>query len=132
MICPHGLAAAKVHAKRWATRVDLHTCVESSKRFLTDHMTERAVVERAAAHVGLSRAHFIRLFHTSTGVSPRDFVAARRIGVAKERLITGESTAQVAQAVGYQDAEAFRRAFVRLTGQTPSEFTKFARSNGSG
>lgn len=129
MICPYGLAAARVNARRWTTRIDLNACVEQGKRYLGEHACERGVVERAAA-AGLSRSHFIRLFHSTTGVTPREFVASHRFAAAKRLLLDGASSAEVAERIGYEDAESFRRAFRRVVGLTPTAYFKFAQSNG--
>jgi AraC family transcriptional regulator len=76
----------------------------------------------AVAH--LSPYHFARLFKTSTGLPPHQYVIARRIERAKQLLRGGEelSLAQVAARAGFWDQGHFTRHFKRLVGITPKRF----------
>jgi transcriptional regulator GlxA family with amidase domain len=84
---------------------------------------ERApAVEEIARRVALSRRTFVRRFRMATGNAPRDYIQRVRIEAAKRALERGGSVATVASRVGYDDAVAFRKLFVRLTGLTPAEY----------
>jgi AraC family transcriptional regulator len=72
--------------------------------------------------------HFIRAFKHSVGPSPYQYVLSERISVAKEMLSKRDlSIADVARAVGFSDASQLNRAFLKLTGITP---TVYRRENG--
>ncbi|MEZ0470068.1 GlxA family transcriptional regulator [Luteimonas salinilitoris] len=68
---------------------------------------------------------FLRRFKAATGLKPIEYVQQLRIGKAREVLqFTRRPVEQVAWEVGYDDAAAFRRLFLRLVGLTPSEYRR--------
>ncbi len=79
-------------------------------------------VDELARRVALSRRTFVRRFQAATGNSPRGYIQRVRIEAAKRALERGASIGEVATAVGYDDAVAFRKLFVRLAGLTPAEY----------
>jgi AraC family transcriptional regulator len=77
--------------------------------------------DSAVAH--LSPYQFARLFKTSTGLPPHQYVIARRIDRAKRLLREDDlSLAQVAARVGFWDQGHFTHHFKRLVGVTPKRF----------
>lgn len=76
-----------------------------------------------AARAGLSVYHFARAFRTTSGVTPRAFIEARRVERAKH-LIEGStrSLADIAVAVGFGSQSRLTVAFRRQTGSTPARF----------
>lgn len=79
-------------------------------------------VEDLARLVSLSRRTFVRRFHRATGNTPRDYIQRVRVEAAKRALEAGELVGSVAARVGYDDAVAFRKLFVRHTGLTPADY----------
>ncbi|MCR6645221.1 MAG: GlxA family transcriptional regulator [Terricaulis sp.] len=76
-----------------------------------------------AAHAGLEERTFLRRFKASTGHRPVEYVQHLRIGKARELLeFTKRPVDQIAWAVGYEDAGAFRKLFQRIMGLTPGEY----------
>ncbi len=73
-----------------------------------------------AAAAGYSKAHFVRLFRRSTGMSPHRYVLNRRLERAR-RLIetTSLPLAEVASATGFASQSHLNSAFVRCYGCTP-------------
>ena len=119
--CQHALASTRIEAKRWETRIDLHTCLEHARVYFEDHGHEPGAVGNAARFAGLSRAHFIRVFTESYGISPREHVFRTRMRRASKALASGASVAESAVLAGYTDANAFGRAFKRWSGDVPSQ-----------
>lgn len=59
------------------------------------------------------------------GLSYRELIEQARLGAATQELLTSERPVhEVAFLVGYADARAFRRAFLRWTGTAPADFRK--------
>lgn len=81
--------------------------------------------EELADICGVSRRHFFRLFETTTGMSPRHYIVARRIERAKRLLqADGAMVKQVAYQCGFETHSAFSAAFRRVTGFKPSQFAR--------
>lgn len=80
-------------------------------------------LETLAASAGLSADHFGRLFKRQTGLSVRRHLSRQRLIEAKRLLVQGElNVAEVARAVGYDDAFYFSRVFHREFGVAPTHF----------
>ncbi len=75
-----------------------------------------------AREANMSRFHFSRLFHNSTGESPHRFVVKRRIERAKEMLARGCSDEEVINAGGFANRSHFASLFRRYVGVTPRKF----------
>jgi AraC family transcriptional regulator len=76
-----------------------------------------------AQSVGLSRAHFARMFRKSTGESPHDFVLRHRIKRAKAMLRAPNSRVlDVALSCGFKSQQHFARAFRYVCGASPTEY----------
>ena len=100
------------------------------KQFVDVRISKGIGISELASLVGLSQFHFIRAFKHSVGLSPYQYVLSERISVAKELLLKRDlSIAHVALAVGFSDAPQLNRAFLKLTGITP---TVYRRENGLG
>ena len=88
-------------------------------------VARRWTVEQLARIAGMSRAVFAERFARKIGMPPMQYLLEWRMALAKN-MLRGErpSLAEIADRVGYQSASAFSTAFTRLTGRSPSEFTR--------
>jgi AraC family transcriptional regulator len=85
-------------------------------------------LDALASDAGLSRFHFCRAFHESTGLSPHAWLRQHRLKQAMNMLRdTDASIALVAAELGYASQTAFAAAFRRLTGETPSDWRRGER-----
>lgn len=77
---------------------------------------------RDMAHMaGLEERTLLRRFRKATGLSPRDY--RQHLAVERARALletTALSVDQIAYEIGYQNPDAFRKLFIRLTGLTPA------------
>lgn len=79
--------------------------------------------EDLAALVGLSRAHFMRLFKATTGMTAHAFVEQLRLQQAQTLLATTSMPLkQIAGQLGFATPASFSLAFRRLTGLTPGSY----------
>ena len=93
------------------------------------HLDSDLSVEVLAARSCLCSRHFARVFKRTFKTTPAEFVERLRLGEARRRLLLPQATVlEVAAAVGFRSADAFRRAFERELGVTPSTFRILARS----
>jgi transcriptional regulator GlxA family with amidase domain len=78
-------------------------------------------VDSLGREVGLSRSALADRFTRLIGEAPMHYLATWRMQVAAQRLKnTGETLAQIAQAVGYESEAAFSRAFKKAFGAAPA------------
>ena len=82
------------------------------------------------SHIGCySKSHFIDVFKSVTGISPRLFLAALRIQSAKTQLLkTSVSVTQICLDSGYSSMGTFSRIFHALVGIPPVVFRRAATS----
>lgn len=74
---------------------------------------------------GQSRTVFAAHFKQATGQSPITYLAQWRAELARKLLSeTDKGIDQIADEVGYQDSNAFNRAFKRATGTPPGAFRR--------
>jgi transcriptional regulator GlxA family with amidase domain len=82
-------------------------------------------IESLARRTSLSPRQFFRRFKEHFGSSPGSFVEMLRLNEARRRLSHGESSiAGVAESVGFNGADSFRRAFERRFRITPSKYRR--------
>lgn len=87
------------------------------------HLEDDLSVDVLAQRTGLSPRHFSRLVKKTYKTTPAGFVEQLRLGEARRRLaVPGTTIKNVASAVGFRSADAFRRAFERKLGVTPRDF----------
>lgn len=80
-------------------------------------------VHRLAAAYGYSTAHFSRLFHATTGVSPKNYLLEIRFKEARKMLRhSSYAIGEIAEILGYGNTFAFSKAFRKRTGMSPSQY----------
>jgi transcriptional regulator GlxA family with amidase domain len=93
--------------------------------WMIDHLDQDLTVEALAARAGLSPRQFNRRFKTAFGAAPAHHVETLRLDAARERLIgSNASIERIAGAVGFQSDDAFRRAFDRRFGLSPTDYRR--------
>ena len=89
------------------------------------HYAEPLDVEALAARAGLSKYHFLRLFHATYGVTPGEYVSQRRIERAQDLLrATNLTVTEVCHAVGFSSLGSFSSRFRAVVGESPSAFQR--------
>jgi AraC family transcriptional regulator len=85
-------------------------------------------VETLAREVGLSRAHFFRLFERSTRMTPHLYLNLLRMELAVNSVVHSDDTlSAVSESLGFSAPGHFTRFFRDHAGATPSEFRQVAR-----
>lgn len=92
--------------------------------WLQEHIEDPLTVGLMAAQVGLSAAHFSREFKRSTGSTPWDYVVRMRLDLARDSLLNGGCTADVASQFNFADQSHMARLFKVRFGLSPSAFIK--------
>jgi AraC family transcriptional regulator len=82
-------------------------------------------LDEMAQSVGLSTAHFARMFRKSTGESPHQFVLRRRLERATAMLRAPDARVlDVAMACGFKTQQHFAQAFRDVWGVSPTEYRR--------
>ena len=85
-------------------------------------------IERLASEAGLSRAHFFRMFESSTGVTPHVFLNVLKVELAVGAVVDGdESFSAIGDRLGFSAPAHFTRFFRDHCSVAPSEFRNVAR-----
>lgn len=95
------------------------------RHWLDGEWERRPVPAEMAACLGISPAYFARLFHRTTGFTPRVWLVREKIRLATARLAEGGFTVEAAaKSLGYGDLSLFSRQFRSVMGVSPREFKK--------
>ena len=93
--------------------------------WMTAHLQQDLSVEALAKRACLCPRHFSRQFSSIFGNTPGAFVEDLRLSEARRRLAArGSSIESVANSVGFNSADAFRRVFERRFGVNPSSYRR--------
>lgn len=91
--------------------------------YIAANLSQSLSLTEIAAIAGMSAYHFARLFKTSTGLSPHQYVLAQRIERAKHLLLGGQSSViDVALESGFNDQSYFSKMFRKATGVPPMRY----------
>ncbi|MEG6508046.1 bifunctional helix-turn-helix domain-containing protein/methylated-DNA--[protein]-cysteine S-methyltransferase [Methyloligella sp. 2.7D] len=96
--------------------------VSAAVKFVTEHRDEQPDLAVIAAHVGLSSAHFQRLFTRWAGVSPKLFLQALTLDRAKRLLREEESVMGAAHALGLSGQSRLHDLFLAQEAMTPGSY----------
>ena len=99
--------------------------LDRSIRYIHTHIRYDLSVEKLAAMEYLGVSRYRELFRALTGSSPMEYIIGLRMTRAMDLLSqTGNSIAQVAESVGYENRHYFQSTFKKYTGMTPGEYKK--------
>jgi AraC family transcriptional regulator len=83
-------------------------------------------LDEMAESVGLSTAHFARMFRKSTGETPHQFVLRQRLARAKAMLRAPDARVlDVAVACGFKTQQHFAQVFRDAWGASPTEYRQY-------
>lgn len=112
-----------------ATHGAAPVAIDRARRYIDDNVFDNFGLYDLSQVTGLSAFHLVRTFKRAVGLSPLAYRNQRRIVAARQRLLDGEATAQVALDLGFADQSHFTRHFQRLVGVSPQRYAKaIARS----
>ncbi len=92
--------------------------------FLTANAETHPGLEETAAHVGLSPAHFQRMFKAGAGVSPKRFLQYLAAQEAKRALAEGEDVLSASFSAGLSGSSRLHDLFLASEAMTPGEYRR--------
>jgi AraC-like DNA-binding protein len=99
--------------------------VRRAKEILSTNLDGRVPLKEVAQECRLSVSHFSRAFRRTMGAAPHNWLLARRIEVAKEKLRDDRlSLLDVALVCGFADQSHLTRVFTRMVGVSPGAWRR--------
>jgi len=95
-----------------------------ARDLLASEYQSRVLLQQAAREACLSDFHFHRLFRTTFGETPHDFLTRLRLQRARQLLASSRSVTDVCFDVGYESLGSFSYAFANRFGVPPSRITR--------
>ncbi|MFC3692254.1 MULTISPECIES: helix-turn-helix transcriptional regulator [Methylopilaceae] len=93
--------------------------------YISEHLSDNLSVTRLADLVQLSPDHFSRVFKTTFGTGPYQFVLLQRVEKAKIIMRNPErDLVDIAVTLGFSSHTHFSRIFRKLTGLSPSKYRR--------
>lgn len=95
---------------------------------LIEESEEEPSLEQLAAGVGLSPGYFHRVFKAATGLTPKDYAAARRAKKVRQGLASGNTVTEAIYAAGFNSSGRFYEKSADMLGMTPSQYRAGGRN----
>ncbi|GAB6930451.1 AraC family transcriptional regulator [Paenibacillus sp. JCM 10914] len=89
-------------------------------QYLNDHITESITLDHLSDKFFVSKHHLNKIFRTATGSTVWNYVIHKRIVMAQNLMMQGQSATSAASAVGFQDYSSFYRSYKKVLGHAPS------------
>jgi AraC family transcriptional regulator len=103
--------------------------VRRATEMLMSRLNGEVTLEELAGECKLSRSHFARAFHKTTGRPPHRWLVEQRIERAKDLLLKSDlPLTEIAMLCGFSDHSHFSRVFAGALGAPPREWRRLRRS----
>lgn len=112
--------------ERFVSRMEAETKLRKEifevRRWILTDLSRRFTVEAAAEVAGMSLSHFAHVFKEETGASFIEYVNACRMDRARDLLLTTDlRIKEIADRLGFENANYFTTLFKRQFGMSPNE-----------
>lgn len=88
--------------------------------YINEHLGQELSIDLLAKQCCLSPYHMMRLFRQETGCTIGNYIAQKRLALARELIISGrESATSACFTAGFSNYSTFLRAYKRQFGSTP-------------
>ncbi len=95
--------------------------VEKMMQYIHEHLTEPLSLDALAEHVFMTKSHISRVFKSTMGISPMEYIIRKRVQLARQYLQEGMGAEETATRCGFGDYSSFYRAYRRIMGQSPRQ-----------
>lgn len=102
------------------------------KRYLDSNYNESITLDQLAALAHMSKYYLVHAFTRYAGLSPINYLNAKRIEVSRGLLTTtNHSIAQIASLVGFSSQSYFAQVFKRYEGKSPAQYRRETLGGGT-
>lgn len=96
-----------------------------TKKYIDEAIYTNSTIDNIANIMNLSKAHIIREFTKSYGISPYNYLIEQKIAVAKKMLILHNmNIGEISSQLGFEDSNYFSKLFKKKTGMSPLQYRK--------
>ncbi len=88
-------------------------------RYINENIQGDLSLDALADQFYLSKSQISRRFKQLTGTTLSDYITAKRLILAREKILAGEPAKEVSQRCGYHDYSVFYRAYRKKYGVSP-------------
>lgn len=100
-----------------------YSVIAASIDFINKNLTEKITLSQIAGVANMSSTHYCVVFKKLNGISPWDYISAKRVDMATRLLReTNFTILEIALECGFNNTVNFNRAFKKYIGCTPSQF----------
>ncbi|QQS15111.1 MAG: bifunctional DNA-binding transcriptional regulator/O6-methylguanine-DNA methyltransferase Ada [Rhodospirillales bacterium] len=118
-------ACKRCKPREWRADAGLSRAVaEACRRLDTDDSESRPSLERIARGLGITASTLTRRFQRELGMTPRDWIAARKSGRFRAALRQGGSVTEALYDAGYGSASRVYESSDKVLGMTPATYRK--------
>ena len=96
-------------------------------RYVDAHLDQRLSLEELGGAVVVSPQHLQRMFKRALGISPREYIAARRLDHLKTRLKAGDTVTEAMYDAGFSSSSRLYENAPETLGMTPADYRGGAR-----
>ncbi len=100
-------------------------------KYIDSNLTDNLSLDALSRAFFVSKYHLCRAFKAYNGISVHEYIIKKRVLLSKQLIEAGEAPSGVAYKVGFGDYSAFYRAYVKLTGKSPSADGAKPEKNGT-
>ena len=97
-------------------------CVENTKAYIRDHISETLTGKELADRCGYSLYHFCHVFANVTGLSVGAYIRQVRLEMAAENILSGGSVTEISGRYDFETPSGFAKAFRKQYGMSPTEY----------
>ena len=99
--------------------------LELAMDYIGSALTTPLTLGEIAARAAMSAAYFSTVFKKYNGITPWEYITAKRVELAIEHLREGRlSRLEIAEECGFSSPANFYKAFRRVTGRTPGDYAQ--------
>lgn len=97
--------------------------IERSMDYINEHFTDSLTLDELAKIANMSSTYYSAIFKKLNGISPWDYITAKRVELAMKHLRSEACTMlDLALKCGFNNTANFNRAFKKFTNETPTEY----------
>src|SRR5216683_1321300 len=124
-----------VHIRRESDKAAMRWSLERMREELSDPQPGSSLIAQQLAYmmlmqslaerVGMSRSVFALRFRETVGATPMEYLTRWRMLLAADRLKnSSDGLSAISQSLGYESESAFGKAFRRIMGCSPRQYTR--------